>query len=844
MRRRQLSRSLPLRLALPALPLLAVALGGATNRPSQGAILLALGALLLWRPPARSPGWTLDGVAAALVALAVLPLALPARWFPGAAWRAVLADDLGVALPGTLSPQPWLTVEGIVLLLAGLGWLWWTLDAGESLSGRERRGAARVFVLGAVALALVSLVCYRRGVLPPGWQPQRGFGPFPNRNQTANFLALGGLLALGCAHADLRAGGWARHARALGWLLGLAALGNAIFVNFSRAGVLILLGGAGVYGAASLWQGRGGGTARLPARAAVAVSALAVLLAGFLVFGGVTLERFLPGPGGNGAVGAVTGDFRWRVQADALRLARAVPWCGLGLGNFGAVFPFYRDQSAITSSRAVHPESDWLWMWTEMGWPSAALALFGAGCLARKLRGRRALPATSKATGTTVPVESGGGGAVRLAATVGLLAFFAHGFVEVSTHRLGTMLTAGFLAALALPSPVAGAASGVGRDPRRALAFRLLGASLAGVGALWCWSARAGGSWPPGTLAAVNLDAAAQRAARAGDFEGATARLTEAMRSTPLSWRLYLSRAVAAVRGNHPEAAEADFRRTRELEPLLGSVPEVEAAAWRGEGQHPDLALAALEELFRRDPERGERVFRDTVQNPGDNLEFRRGLETLAWREPTLWLALLEELGPEAARPRLAFLVANDPALTRFAADPARLRRALRLWAAKGDAAALVETMEAHPDWQTTAWRAWAEALARSGDPEGACRVAARFVRAPTLPASLSAAAASPGPSPAASAQAAREAAVSAETLAGAFARAPGNLVLGLRLLGAQRAAGRTADALVTLVQLSARPGAPAYLAFLEAGQRGMVGDWPRAWEAWGRYLRATGEGE
>jgi len=75
-------------------------------------------------------------------------------------------------------------------------------------------------------------------------------------------------------------------------------------------------------------------------------------------------------------------------------------------------------------SRSLHPESDWLWVWAEMGLPSIAL-LLGAGVI---LFWR------------VLPLKEGTNQRVRFTAAAGALLFALHGCVDVSAHRLGTFL--------------------------------------------------------------------------------------------------------------------------------------------------------------------------------------------------------------------------------------------------------------------------------------------------------------------------------------------------------------------------------------------------------------------
>src|SRR2546421_2461640 len=79
-------------IAIPALPVLACFLGGATQKWSEGIVLAFLGLILLANPPRFTLGPALNAILLALVGC-VATAFLPARWFLQPAWRLVLAND-------------------------------------------------------------------------------------------------------------------------------------------------------------------------------------------------------------------------------------------------------------------------------------------------------------------------------------------------------------------------------------------------------------------------------------------------------------------------------------------------------------------------------------------------------------------------------------------------------------------------------------------------------------------------------------------------------------------------------------------------------------------------------
>jgi O-antigen ligase len=412
--------------ATASLPVLACFLGGATHKWAEGIIVALLGVMLLFNPPRFSLGKAFNGVLVALLGCAAIAY-LPASWFATPAWRQALVDDFGIAVAATVSPQPWVTTSCLLSFVAGLCWLYYV--AGGDIEIRAARRQLRIFALGVVLLAGLSILLYLAKTALPFWHNQRNFGPFPNRNQTATVLGLASVIILACGHDELRRGkkGW------IIWLLGMAVVIAAIVLNFSRAGILILVAGNGLYLAVLLVR-----TASV-ARIAIGISASLALLTVLLVFGGQTLERFnLRG----GAGATVTNDFRWLIFRDTWELIRASPAVGIGLGNFQPIFAIFRDAS-FGQSTALHPESDWLWLWTEVGWPGVALVVIGAGLLIRQV----------------FPFGEGTNQWFRTGALVGALLFALHGLVDVAGHRVGSAYAGLFLLGLAIKRPMPRVAS-------------------------------------------------------------------------------------------------------------------------------------------------------------------------------------------------------------------------------------------------------------------------------------------------------------------------------------------------------------------------------------------------
>ena len=558
--------------------LAAVLMGGATERLAQAVIIAAIGLLLVLAPAPRLPcrSWSMAALGLLIFSAAGL---LPAEWFRVSSWRAPI-EAAGIVLPATLSPQPWLTLEACFLLAAGIVWFAWLLAS--PWNAETRLLGARSFVCGITVLAVLVLTQWFSGWRMSSWMGEGSLGPFPNRNHTAHVLALGGVLAVGCG-ADA-----ARRSKmhAVPWIFFACVILAALAASYSRGGVLMLFGALGLWNAAVAWSRRSWKIMLLGA------AALLVAASGVLVWGGPIAVRFAGGSD-------LGGDFRFRIWADTLALISDSPWCGSGLGNFQSLFPFCRTRS-ITQSAVLHPESDWLWLATETGWIGAALALLAIGI----------------AVAGVLPLERRSQRRLRCAALAAAGAAVIHGFVDVSGHRLGAVLAATYVLALAR------------RDPAETGVSRLAPAIWRALGLLLV----AGAAW----WMAVPDDAArAEELADRGKFNEAAERATRAIERAPLAWRPYFTRAGALARSGRLVEAAGDFRRARVLEPHFVALPMAEGMLWVR--TQPELALAAWSVALKRaDASAVSDHFSKMLGAGPDDAAFRERLLELADGRPML----------------------------------------------------------------------------------------------------------------------------------------------------------------------------------------------------------------
>jgi hypothetical protein len=323
-------------------------------------------------------------------------------------------------------------------------------------------------------------------------------------------------------------------------------------------------------------------------------SALLALSALLLVAGGPVAARFAGGADSQIA-------FRRLIWQDTLALIHAGPWCGVGLGDFEALFPFYR-KASIIQQRVLHPESDWLWLAAEIGWLGVALALTALFACLR----------------SAFPLEAGTLRRLRGAALAAGIAAALHGLIDVPAHRLGSALAALLVLALARrEAPWA-------PDSRGAMAlWRGLGLALL-LAAVW---------WRPVSSGLAD----AEKLSQSGHFAKAEAAATDDLRRAPLDWGAYFTRAGArACTGRNLEAL-ADFRRARLLEPDYADVPFQEGRFWARRA--PKLALLAWSEALRRvSPPEDAVIFGAMFDAAPDDPGFRAGLLDLAEGRPALQL--------------------------------------------------------------------------------------------------------------------------------------------------------------------------------------------------------------
>ena len=773
---------------IAGLTLLALMLGGATELWEQ-TLLVALGALLILIAPPQLSRGPVPWIIFTAIFLLALAAFLPAAWFPTPAWRRQFAGNDQVVLPFTRTPQPWLTAQACALLFAGIVWAGYVL--GQAWDRISRRRAMEVLIIGVGILAAVMTFAFSFGFHVPYWNQAENRGWFPNRNQTADVLGACGVVNYALLFGALRK----KRLMTYVWLLTITAIGGALIVSFSRAGILMFFAGIALW---HLWpvQGRGRKQARQSLKwATLGLAAIFVFLAGFFLLGGDTLARF------QGQVdSAHDSRFRIAIQEDALRFSGTSPVLGIGLGNFEALFASAQRASA-NEDRAIHPESDWLWAICEMGWLAPVLFLAGIAWWMR-----RCLPFRMKE-----------GESLRRAAFVGAVLFILHGLVDVSGHRLGSLWVGLLLAGLALPrpAPLLTGTTVPSRERGRPWLYRGLALALLLI-AGW-WAASIGGlPVPPTTETLAQIQDGLETAVSTGQMNAALNLANTGLAIAPVNWRLYFQRGYAeAFLPGHLAHAGVDFLVARQLEARWIGPCVDEGAVWLAANE-PDLCLDAWAEALRRaGPANRDEPYRQMVNMLRDAPLVRAGLIQMAHGQLDLQLVFLNFATSDEITPMLGDVLAEDPELSKLSGT--QRMQLFRDWWERGDRAQLLAQFQAHPGWLADGWPFLAESYAEQQNYQQAWATVSRYAPTPSVPTS--------------------DADAPRDDLEHEF-HDQDNAAAGVMLFLSQEKTGDIDGALGTLRALEKLKDCPRYIYYEEARLWASKQNWDLAWEAWQNYSR------
>ncbi len=340
-------------------------------------VVLALAVLLrpLRREGGRAAAYPPAAVAVATVAaVALLQLRLPV---PAAdvddGWRAA-RELLGFerAEWSATRSGPWFAL-GAPLLFALV--LQWSFEFARHKDDARRLVLAIVASGTLIAVAAIVLRAYAPGFNAGRASPAYAHvltGPFVNRNAAAAYWGSCALVAWlwvlrdleRCRARDPGLGGLSAFAAskpAVAMAVALIVCAMAMVLTASRA-VVMLTAALFVLTLGIRRYQNGAASGAVAVTVAVAVMALA----GLLELGGGMLAQRIYARG--------LGDpFRWGAWRSTLAMIAAHPWLGVGLGNFEAAFPAYRDAALGSFGTWEHAHSVPLELAAELGLPAAVL---------------------------------------------------------------------------------------------------------------------------------------------------------------------------------------------------------------------------------------------------------------------------------------------------------------------------------------------------------------------------------------------------------------------------------------------------------------------------------------
>lgn len=754
------------------IPLCAIALGGSTRAWSQAVVLMLVGLCLVVRPPRRGPGWITDACLLGLAAFAGAGFFLPPAGLDG--WRETLGIYFEDVLPDSRTPQPWLALDALTLLACGIGWFYWV--AGLPLTTDQRRRTIQFYTSGIIILAIACLALDRFGILPSIWEANQRFGPFPNRNQTGNVLGLGGALAVACAGAALRRKQWI----GLWFVAGLVPIGLALIRTLSRSGIGLFFAGSLLWILYAAVSRRSGKFASVGA--AVVIASLCLLP----LYGAKMASRFTEA---DLAAGNLLGH-RGEIYHDALDLGATAPFLGQGLASFEPIFAVERVYSR-SDWRAIHPESDWLWLWIELGAVGFGL-LVGAACGV----GKRLVP------------SKGRNDLLDAAVFITVSLFLLHGFIDVPGHRMGSVLPALLLGGLLVGRPTDGTSATMWIRP---VFFAIFGACLLGAGIGWA-SADRRQSRIPASVAVERAKAQMRASMQRHEWDSALTAATEGIRLAPLDWQLYDERAKTQLARSDWLAALADFERARRLQPDRVDMRLEHGFLWLS--IQPRLAIPLFQEALTLDRKRAPQTFGQILGAAENNPALLDVLRDWATKDHQFRLLYLSRIPKERFLKELGELRREDPELADWSTP--ELETLIRIWNQHETASVVAAEALKQPKWHPAAWRQISTFLASEGRHEEAYTFVHHYLPPPDVPT--------------------LKASGNRIELLQAWAADPTNYASALALFQYSRANNDKIRALDVAERSAKSPNAPSYFNYLAAEAAADLHQWDKAWAAIARF--------
>ena len=664
-----------------------ILLGGGHNAVALGFSLLLPGMFLVFSPPKKGLGKRADLAAAAFLG-ALLFAFIPQFYWPTQDWRTTAQEAFSMDLPQSLSVQPLISFEAFLMACAGFAWLYAALQWRVNSNGRIWLFLWLSLILSAFAGVVVwgNLV----GARYPGAEGAAAFSFFQNWNQTVNFLALGGVATFAYSMEAVRT-------RKLIPLVGVAASLLCLIglvLGVARVGVLIYFLGIFCWFICNL---RSRSIPRL-FKIALPLGIVAISLA--VCSNQRAVRQVMEFASPDVEIG---NEFLVKLYADAVDMVLDAPITGFGVGTFSAVFPQYRDASA-NHYQVLHPESDLLWLASEGG--LLAVALFGFFLFAYLARSR----------GNREPY--------RVLSLITLAMFLVHSLVDVPGHHPGTVYFAILFAALAIP-PEKREASLL-----KPLYWRAIGGILVAAGMAWMVS-DASRITLHSSARLENYQEEIRSHIEVGDYVTAKEHTDDWLSLTPMEWRAYFQRAqfTLSESGNRTEA-EADFRRARFVEPVLGAFSYEEGVTWLR--IDAGRAISAWRETLFREVESMERTFGSMLNLVRSSPELLERVGRLSEVDPYFRTQFLCFLSLDPFMQELETDLTADPALSRFTIQ--QRTNIVSNWVRRGDEKSAEKFLEKHGESLEEAWWLWSLLFKGKADFKNAVQYIRSNIEAPKVP--------------------------------------------------------------------------------------------------------------
>lgn len=735
-----------------------------------------------------------------LLWMAIVPAIglLPAKWFgPIEPWRTNLIQEWSVAVSSSLSPDFQTTFETWIISLFGLIWLWSCF--GQNFSDSGRRIALRSLSFGCMIIGVFFMLEVHHLVNLPWWPhfaegvARHDFGPFSNRNHSSSLFALASVLCAAASFDSIR-----RKSRS--WVLffaGVVLFFICIVSNTSRGGLMLFLLGLSVWVAvAAMKKGR-------LRKILVSLSIIGTILSFVLSSKGFLGERLSSRPIG----ASIVEDTRARLAEETLSAAVSAPWIGQGLGVFEYVFPQITP-TAMPLARAIHPESDLLWLLFEVGLlvliPAISLAFWfvsttGPWISMRKKQTR----------------ESRSGRRMRKSFAIATFMAFTHSVFDVPMHGFGYFLLIAFVASLAVRPRYAGSRiTLLGKG-----FFRLAGLLMisSGVYGLLMFSGAVEPIIP--SMARVLHDRALIESAQ-GKRAEALVLMNRAIELSPLDYRLYFLRAeLHLVLRQDREQALLDFGRARAVEPRYADVCLDEGKFWMK--FDPTAAIISWRECLRRFSVQDDQFlvrFSGIVAAFAPYSDQHLAIWSLANHLPLQLMCLVQYTASPHWETLHAEFLEQHPGLADL--NENQTHYFFSAWQQKSEKAILLDYIQKYPRLQKICWRMIVSDLAQSGQFETAYKLAASHVPTAAPPASISV-----GDIP---------------RLERAQLLNPLDMLPGIELYYAQRLGGDLKSARLTLERVMNLPKSPAFLKRELASLLADSGDFRTAWDLMRQMIEAT----